>query len=71
MQVIQKEKYGNLFSLFLAFSGVFAFSIHSYFILRGNSEFTLPASRVLLVLILIVSLVQGIITLNDMEAQRK
>ncbi len=45
--------------LLLSASGLFAFSIHSYFILNGHGEFTLPASLVLLALILIVSLVQG------------
>jgi hypothetical protein len=69
-QVLQVGRYGNIFSLFLAASGVFAFFIHSYFILKGRSEFTLPASMVLLVLILIVSLVQGLIELNDMHARK-
>jgi hypothetical protein len=69
--VLQVGRYGNIFSLFLAASGVFAFFIHSYFILNGRSEFTLPVSMVLLVLILIVSLAQGLIMLDELYAKRK
>lgn len=68
-QVLQEGRYGNMFSLFLAASGAFAFSIHSYLILNGRSEFTLPVSMTLLFLILIVSLVQGFIALNDMRGK--
>ena len=64
-QVLQEGRYGNAFSLFMAASGAFAFSIHSYFILNGRSEFTLPVSMTLLFLILIVSLVQGFIAFNE------
>lgn len=53
-QILLEEKYGNTFSLILAASGVFAFSIHSYFIMNGRTEFTQPASLALLVIILIV-----------------
>jgi len=67
-QVLLGEKYGNMFSLFLAASGVFAFSIHSYFILNGHTEFTLPASLALLVIILIVSLVQGFVALSKKDS---
>jgi hypothetical protein len=70
-QVLQGGRYWNIFSLFLAASGVFAFFIHSYFLLNGRSEFNLPASMVLLVLILIVSLSQGLIALEDMHAISK
>jgi len=63
-QVLLGEKYGTAFSLMLAASGVFAFSIHSYFILNGRTEFTQPASLALLVIILIVSLVQGFVALS-------
>lgn len=68
-EVLQGGRYGSAFSLFLAASGAFAFSIHSYFILNGRSEFTLPVSMTLLFLILIVSLVQGFIVLNDMRGK--
>ncbi len=70
-QVLLVERYGNLFSLFLAVSGILAFSVHSYFILNGHREFTLLASLVLLVLILLVSLVQGFVAFSDMIERRK
>ena len=64
-QVLQGARSGKWFSLLLAGAGIFAFSIHSYFILAGRPEFTLPASIALLALILIVSLVQGFLTLKE------
>lgn len=70
-QVLLGEAYGSLFSLLLAASGVLAFSIHSYFILTEHTEFTLPASLVLLALILIVSLVQGFVAFSDLSERRK
>jgi hypothetical protein len=42
-----------------------AISIHSYFILAGRPEFTLPASLGLLGLILVVSLAQVFLTLKE------
>ena len=63
-QVLQGAKSGKWFSLLLAGAGIFAFSIHSYFILAGRPEFTLPASLALLGLILIVSLAQLLATLK-------
>ncbi len=66
MQVLCEGKHWKAFSLMLAASGVFAFSIHNYFIFNGHNEFTLPASRALLVLILIVSLAQGFIVLQNL-----
>ena len=64
-KVLQGARSGKWFSLLLAGAGIFAFSIHGYFILAGRPEFTLPASIALLVLILIVSLVQGFLTLKE------
>ena len=64
-RVLQGAKSGKWFSLLLAGAGIFAFSIHSYFILAGRPEFTLPASVALLALILITSLVQGLLTLKE------
>ena len=64
-QVLLGARSGRWFSLLLGAAGVFAFSIHSYFILTGRPEFTLPASLALLGLILIVSLVQLLSTLKN------
>ncbi len=55
-------------ALLLAAGGIFAFGIHTYFILAGRPEFTLPASLAVLVLTLTVSLAQGILTLQEMRA---
>jgi hypothetical protein len=64
-QILSGARGGQWFSLLLGAAGVFAFSIHSYFILAGRPEFTLPASLVLLWLTLIVSLVQLLSTLKN------
>jgi len=54
---------GLVFSLFLGFGGVFAFSIHTYFLKKGRSEFDKPISKLILAALLIVSITQLIITL--------
>jgi len=58
-QVHLETRAGRWFSLGLAGVGIFAFSIHSYFLLRGHPEFRLPVSIALLWATLVVSLVQG------------
>lgn len=63
-QLLGGAKSGHGFSLLLAGAGVFAFSVHSCFILRGHKEFTLPASSILLMFILITSLLQGIFAIK-------
>ena len=70
-QLLQGTRNGYMFSLLLAASGVFAFSIHSYFILTGHPEFTLPVSLAVLVLALIVSLAQGFLALKELLAKPK
>lgn len=55
----------RFFPLLLAGAGLFAFGIHTAFLLAGHPEFKLPVSLVLLALILLVSLVQGFVTLRD------
>ncbi len=64
-QVLLEARGGQWFALLLGAAGVFAFCIHSYFILAGRPEFTLPASLMLLGLTLIVSLVQLVSTLKN------
>jgi hypothetical protein len=59
MKLVSGEKTGRIFALLLSGGGVFAFIIHSYFILTGHGEFTLPVSLGLLFSTLIVSAVQG------------
>jgi len=63
-QLLLDSRKGYLFSLLLALAGVFAFLIHGYFILTGHPEFRLPVSMGLLVVILVVSLTQGVLALR-------
>lgn len=54
---------GYIFSLILCFGGIFAFTIHTYFIKKGRNEFKAPLSLFLLVATLIVSLIQAVVTI--------
>lgn len=60
--VYQQSRTGLIVSALLCAGGIFAFCIHSYFIRKGGREFTLPISRLILFATLLVSLVQGILT---------
>jgi hypothetical protein len=46
----------------LSAGGIFAFSIHTYFLKKGRDEFRLPISLFLLTATLIVSIVQAATT---------
>ena len=65
-QLLKLKQSGYWFSLLLAIAGVFAFTIHTYFILSGHSEFTLLGSEMLLGIILLVSLAQAILTVKTL-----
>ena len=54
---------GLIFSLILSVGGIFAFSIHTYFIKKGRDEFKLPISLFLLRATLVVSIVQAAMTI--------
>jgi hypothetical protein len=54
---------GLIFSLILCFGGIFAFSIHTYFLKKGRNEFDKPISKFILAAILIVSIIQLTVTL--------
>ena len=54
---------GAIFSFAISLGGIFAFSIHTYFIKKGNEEFTLPISKILLYSLLIISVLQIIFTI--------
>jgi hypothetical protein len=60
--VSQRTLAGLILSLILGFAGVFAFSIHTYFIRRGRDEFKSPISLAILAATLAVSLVQVAVT---------
>ena len=54
---------GLIFSLVLSFSGIFAFSIHTFFLKKGHNQFDKPISKFILVAILIVSIIQLPVTI--------
>ena len=54
---------GLVCSAVLSVAGLFAFSIHTYFIRRGREEFNTPTSLAVLVGTLVVSLVQLTLTI--------
>jgi hypothetical protein len=66
-KLLEGKNSGHIFSLLLAGGGIFAFIIHSYFILAGRNEFTLPASMILLVLIFTVSVFQAYYTIKTIK----
>lgn len=49
---------GFIISLFVALAGLFAFSIHMYFIMHGHKEFNTPISLTILWVLLPGSLIQ-------------
>lgn len=49
---------GLIFSLVLSSAGIFAFTIHMYFIKKGHDEFKTPVSISILIGTLLVSIVQ-------------
>jgi hypothetical protein len=55
---------GLIFSLILCLGGIFAFVIHSYFLKKGRKEFNKPISKLILVLIVFVSVIQLLVTLS-------
>lgn len=61
--VSRHSSWGLIFSLLLCFGGLFAFSIHTYFLRKGRMEFNQPVSKCILVAILVVSVVQLAVTL--------
>lgn len=56
--VREETSAGLVISLVLALGGLFAFTIHSYFIRKGRTEFDTVVSRGILVLTLLLSVVQ-------------
>lgn len=59
---------GLIFSLILCLSGIFAFSIHTYFLKKDRNEFDKPISKFILMATLIVSIVQLAVTIYLMVA---
>jgi hypothetical protein len=57
-------RFGHALNIIVALSGVFAFSIHSYFIRAGNNQFKTMTSQALLYSILVTSILQLILTMK-------
>ncbi len=67
--LIERQTFlGLIFSLILCFGGIFAFIIHTYFLKKGREEFNKSISKIILMLTLLVSIVQLIVTLFKMNA---
>lgn len=54
----QNNFYGFIISLLVALGGIFAFTIHTYFISKGKKEFNTPISLFILSSTFIVSITQ-------------
>ena len=61
--VFQQSFTGLIFSLLLSLSGIFAFTIHIFFIKKGRNEFNTPISLFILTATLIVSIIQAATTI--------
>ncbi|MBN2134495.1 MAG: hypothetical protein JW737_02070 [Acidobacteria bacterium] len=57
--------FGKILSLILAAAGIFAFSIHIFFIKKGHPEFKSIVSILILGLILLISVFQMIISIQS------
>ena len=66
--IVTHSFWGFIFSIILCFGGIFAFIIHMYFLRKGREEFNKPISKIILVLTLLVSIIQLIITIFKMNA---
>jgi hypothetical protein len=61
--VFKQSFFGLIISLILSAGGIFAFCIHTVFIRKGRPEFNTPISRIILTLMLLVSCLQGAVTI--------
>lgn len=61
--LLTRQSYaGYYFSLFLSLAGIFAFTIHTYFLKKGGQEFNSAVSKIILTLTLLVSIFQLVVT---------
>ena len=66
LEVNIRSLQGNVISIVVGLGGIFAFSIHTYFIRKGNNKFNTITSKTLLYLILICSIIQILQTLRTL-----
>ena len=67
--VARQQPSGLWFSLLLSAGGIFAFSIHTYFLQKGREEFNQPVSKFILWSTLLVSLCQLVVTLVHLSGK--
>lgn len=58
-KLLEGKKNGNYYALLFAIFGIFAFVIHTIYLLKGNQEFKTMVSIGLLIFTLAVSLIQS------------
>ena len=61
--VSRQSPAGLVFSSILCLGGIFAFSIHTYFLKKGRNEFDTPISKFILFAVLILSIIQLSVTI--------
>lgn len=61
--VSRQSSVGLVFSFILGLGGIFAFSIHTYFLKKGRNEFDNPISKFILFAVLILSIIQLSVTI--------
>ena len=61
--VSRQSPAGLVFSFILCLGGIFAFSIHTYFLKKGRNEFDTPISKFILFAVLILSIIQLSVTI--------
>ena len=62
--VVRNQARGKFYSWLVVGAGFFAVIAHSYFLLRGQPQFRLPVSLILLVAIFLVSIAQAVVTVR-------
>jgi hypothetical protein len=62
--VWQGQSAGFILSLVISAAGIFAFSIHTYFLHKGRREFDVPISKLILWALLVISLLQLVLTVS-------
>ena len=65
--IARQSSLGLVFSFVLSLGGIFAFIIHTYFLKKGREEFNKPISKMILIVTLLVSIAQLIVTLTNMN----
>jgi hypothetical protein len=63
---VQQDPAAPWFALVLAGSGILNFSIHAWFLVRGDARFRLPASLGVLAATLIISIAQNAVAIRQL-----